>query len=510
MLQRLRLLHIPHLPALSLRVKLALSYLGVALGAIIIMAIVVSYATQSYFVSSQQRELQVEAESFASQLDTVYSKYGNAWNPGILQQIIRPAGPSLILIVDTNSVNLYQNVPGYLALSSSDNTVLGQALTQALQGHETTGQLQLQTSDHDTDFNSFYTAVPLRYNGTGNGKIIGATLVATPLQYPRGFSPYDFLTNVNQAILITGLIVALVVILFSMLLASRLTRPLTSLTVAAEQMGHGDYTKRVEPPGSQDEMGRLAVTFNAMADTIEADVNELRRQEQLRRDLIANIAHDMLTPLTAIQGFSEAVADNVISQPEQRYETAQLIGREVQRLRRLVVDMQQMTSLESQQAHLELAPLDMHALVDETLAVIGPECEQAHITLVNEIDSATPPVQADSDRITQVLLNLLDNARRHTPVDGKITVSAAQKGNMLNIRVSDTGSGISPDDLPHIFERFYRVDKSRTGATGGSGLGLSIVKAIITAHHGSISAESAPGQGTTILFTLPLAPNQAE
>src|SRR5205814_1233789 len=130
-----------------------------------------------------------------------------------------------------------------------------------------------------------------------------------------------------------------------------------ALTVAAEQMKRGDYAQRVVPPKSGDELEHLTVTFNAMADTIAADVAELRRQEQLRRDLIANIAHDLATPLTAIQGFSEALADNVISDTEARQETAQLIGREVQRLRRLVGDMQHMTSLESGRAQLDLAPL---------------------------------------------------------------------------------------------------------------------------------------------------------
>jgi signal transduction histidine kinase len=259
-------------------------------------------------------------------------------------------------------------------------------------------------------------------------------------------------------------------------------------------------------PKTQDELGQLALTFNAMADTIESDVNELRRQDGMRRELIANIAHDLATPLTAVQGFSEALADDLISNPEARHETAQLIGREVQRLRRLVADMQQMSSLESGQIKLDLAPLDMHELVGETLAVLTPECEEAGIQIRNEITPDTPLVCADSDRITQVLLNLLDNARRHTPRGGTITVSAQRQEKMLGVFISDTGIGIDAKDLPHIFERFYRADRSRTGATGGSGLGLSIVKAIIVAHKGTINAESTPGQGTRIIFTLPLAP----
>ncbi len=159
-----------------------------------------------------------------------------------------------------------------------------------------------------------------------------------------------------------------------------------------------------------------------------------------------------------------------------------------------------------------MAPLDMRGLVDEVLAVIGPECEQAGITTHNDIASGVPKVLADSDRITQVLLNLLDNARRHTPAGGSIAVGAnvfadTQGRKWLDVTVSDTGSGIDPADLPYIFDRFFRADRARTGtgANGGSGLGLSIVKAIVTAHGGMIRAESAPGQGTRIRFTLPVA-----
>ncbi|MDQ6661517.1 MAG: ATP-binding protein, partial [Chloroflexota bacterium] len=301
-------------------------------------------------------------------------------------------------------------------------------------------------------------------------------------------------------------IVALLVIVFSLFFARRLTQPLEKLTRAAEQMKQGNYAQRVALPPNKDELGRLAVTFNAMADTIEADITELRKQEQFRRELLANIAHDLATPLTAIQGFSEALADNVITDQEARQETALLIGREVQRLRRLVVDMQQMTSLESGRIALDIAPLDISTLVDETLEVMRPECEQGGISLHNQIAPTTPFVLADSDRLTQVLLNLLDNARRHTPSGGAITLGAKVEGKELVVEVSDTGTGIDPEQLPHIFERFYRADRSRTGATGGSGLGLSIVKAIIMAHGGTISAESIPGKGTCITFTLPLAP----
>lgn len=491
------------LPPLSLRVKLMFSYLGVALGAIIILAIAVSLAVQNYFDSVQRDQLRSQAEHTAQQVGFLYAARWGSWSNA---PPLEPGFYGSVIIADTHGGLVACSQPRDLTLIQCDDPTLKQALAQALQGQEVNGRIQGTTDDGDT-FTGIYISVPLRYGGQANGQIIGAMLLAIPEQYPGGFSPREFLANVNQTILITGLIVAVVVIFFSLLLARRLTHPITSLTQAAERMKSGNYAQRVAPPNSRDELEQLTVTFNDMADTIASDVAELRRQEQLRRDLIANIAHDLATPLTAIQGFSEALADDVISNPQERQETAQVIGREVQRLRRLVGDMQQMTSLESGRLHLDLAPLDMHSLVDETLAVIKGECEQAGIRVHNKIAPDTPSVLADSDRITQVLLNLLDNARRYTPAGGELSVEAMPDGKMLRICVSDTGSGIEPVDLPHIFERFYRVDRARTATTGGSGLGLAIVKAIISAHGGSISAESKKGQGTHISFSLPLAPS---
>lgn len=491
---------------LSLRTKLVLSYLMVALGAVLILAIVVSLAVQNYFESTQRQQVHALAQTFADEIGIRSSGLppnqppdrGNGGDGAPFYN------PFLMIVVNAQGQQVFAFKPPHTVVSDADVSVLQQALQQALSGQEADGRLS-GTSDA-ASFAGYYSSVPIHDQGKANGKILGALVLSIPTRYPRGFSPSDFIFQANQAIFITGILLSMTVIVFSLLMARSLTRPLESLTAAAEHMKQGKYTQRVAAPKSQDELGQLALTFNEMADTIEADVNELHRQDQTRRELIANIAHDLATPLTAIQGFSEALADDILPSAEARHETAQLIGREVQRLRRLVADIQNMTALESGTIHLDLAPLNMHELVDETLAVIEGECEQAGITISNEIAADTPLVQADSDRITQVLLNLLDNARRHTSAGGKINVGAGVKERFLLVSVQDTGVGIAADDLSHIFERFYRADRSRTGATGGSGLGLSIVKAIIIAHGGTIWAESSPGQGTTIRFTLPLTP----
>jgi signal transduction histidine kinase len=540
-------------PAFGLRAKLVLSYLGVALGAILLLIVVVSVEVQNYFYSTQLDQFRSNAEYIAQQIGQNYSLAGDDWNhigP------IRLSVPELFIVEDANHQIRATSLPAF------DISAFEQPLQQALQGQEVQGNLQV-TAENNNTLAGLYVSVPIRDGGQPNGAIIGALVLAEPLHYPSGFSPNEFLANVDKAILITGTAIAIIVIIFSLWLARQLTKPLTSLTLAAEQMGEGNYAQRVGTPKSQDELGRLASSFNAMAEKIESDVTELHQQDQMRRDLVANIAHDLATPLTAIQGFSEALADDVITDPQERQETAQLIGREVQRLRRLVSDMQQMTSFESGRLQLDKEPLDLHVLVDEVLEVIRVECEQAGISLHNEIAPTTPAVLADSDRTTQVLLNLLDNARRYTPAGGSITIGARIKdvdlqsghqqsqhqhdqgihtgkpqsqhqqvgdvhpwraqgtplhfGNVdapahtdtrtrwLAVWVSDTGTGINARDLPSIFDRFFRSDRARSGTSGGSGLGLAIVKAIIMAHGGSIWAESIPGKGTCITFTLPLA-----
>lgn len=479
---------------LSLKPKLVLSYLAVAIGALLIVAIAVAFAVQSYFDNTQLDQLRNQATFRARALAYAYQRQGNTWGSSDTFVRVLSNDPSLLVVVDTKGKPVGCSQPPFLIEDFCHNgSTLQQALSQSLKGQSTDGRLQATTPKGT--FSSLYVSVPIQIDN----QIVGAMFLSTPQIYPNAFP-----NQVNGTIFVTVIIVSLIVLLLSLWLASRLTQPLKLLTEAAEQMKLGKYTQRVAPPRSQDELGRLALTFNEMADTIEADVNELRRQEQARRELLANIAHDLATPLTAIQGFSEALADDMIPDPAARHETAQRIGREVQRLRRLVGDLQQMSSLESGHTQLDLAPLNIHTLVEETLSVIAPECEQQGISALNEIAPTIPLVSADSDRVTQVLLNLLDNARRHTPKNGCICVGARSQDRYLSVWVSDTGSGIDPADLPHIFERFYRADRSRTGATGGSGLGLSIVKAIITAHGGSIRAESTPGKETRITFTLPL------
>jgi signal transduction histidine kinase len=312
-----------------------------------------------------------------------------------------------------------------------------------------------------------------------------------------------FIASVGRSVFIASLIIALLAALLAILFGRTITRPLANLATAARVMQSGDYSARVttNAPG---ELGELAQTFNEMAAQLHRDVEELRQQELWRRELIMNITHDLATPLTAIAGLGESLVDGVNQSREDYEATGQIIVRETLRLRRLVKDLHVMAKVEAGALSPASKPVRLAALVDEVLAVLAPEFERVQVEPNNVIPYNLPVVQADPDMLTRVFSNLCDNALRHTPADGCVTIAAEQHGQELVISVTDTGEGIPPEALPRIFERFFRADSSRQSATGGSGLGLAIVQAIVEAHHGKIWAENIPDGGASIKFTLPL------
>jgi signal transduction histidine kinase len=328
-------------------------------------------------------------------------------------------------------------------------------------------------------------------------------IVGVLILTPRTGDIPIFIASVGRSVFIASLIIAALAALLAILFGRTITRPLANLADAAKVMQSGDYSARVttDAPG---ELGELAQTFNEMAAQLHRDMEELRQQELWRRELIMNITHDLATPLTAIAGLGDSLVDGVNQSREDYEATGQIIVRETLRLRRLVKDLHVMAKVEAGALSPACKPVRLAALVDEVLAVLAPEFERVQVEPNNIIPYHLPVVQADPDMLTRVFSNLCDNALRHTPADGCVTIAAEQHGQELVISVTDTGEGIPPEALPRIFERFFRADTSRQSATGGSGLGLAIVQAIVEAHHGKIWAENVPDGGASIKFTLPL------
>ncbi len=280
----------------------------------------------------------------------------------------------------------------------------------------------------------------------------------------------------------------------ALLLSRRIVSPVEALTVAARRMEKGDLSQRVEVR-SRDEIGDLAHAFNAMADS-------LARQEQLRRTMVADVAHELRTPLSNIRGYLEAVRDRVLQPDAQVVDS---LHEEAMLLARLVDDLQELALAEAGQIKLAPRPADIGSLIEKALAALRPQLVTKGVEAKVSLPDGLPEVEVDPERIGQVLHNLLDNALHYTPAGGEISITATKEGNEVEVRVRDSGPGIAPEHLPYVFERFYRADPSRARATGGAGLGLAIVRQLVQAHGGHVRAESETGRGATFTFTLPVA-----
>jgi signal transduction histidine kinase len=301
----------------------------------------------------------------------------------------------------------------------------------------------------------------------------------------------SILQGLNRNLLLAAVSGGGVALVLTAVMSRGILGPVESLTAAARRMEKGDRTQRVEVR-SNDEIGALAHAFNAMADSVS-------QSEQLRRQMVNDVAHELRTPLTNIRGYLEAVRDGVL---EPKAEVINSLHEESMLLNRLVADLQELALAEAGQLKLTPQPV---ALVD--VAERAANSVQGHLddgpAVVVQVPADLPLVLADPERLGQVLRNLLENASQHTPSDGTISIVAQALPEAVEVSVSDTGSGIAPEHLPHVFERFYRADASRARATGGAGLGLAIVRQLVEAHGGKIWVNSQEGAGTTFAFTLP-------
>ncbi len=327
----------------------------------------------------------------------------------------------------------------------------------------------------------------------------GGTIAVLQPAPGRGFpgrisATLGFLRSVAWQLLAAGAVSAAIALVLARFMARGMTKPLRDMAAAARRMETGDYSVRVHTR-SRDEVGQLAEAFNKMS-------AELQQLEQLRRDLVANVSHELKTPIAALRAHLENLLDG-IERPEP--ETLQIMLAQSERLGRLVEQLLELSRLESGELPLEREPVPLEPLVSQVLSEIDVARSGRGVTIASDLPEDLPPVLADRERIHQVLFNLLDNAVRFTPAGGRVEVSASSDNGNCEIRVKDTGVGIAPEHMPRLFERFYRVDPARSQKDGGTGIGLAIARSVVEAHGGHIRAESQVGRGTVFTFDLPVA-----
>lgn len=313
----------------------------------------------------------------------------------------------------------------------------------------------------------------------------------------------DSINAAFRQAMMRGLLLATVLatacaLVLSYFVARQIARPVQRMLTATQRIGSGHYAERVVVPvaNAGDELGQLAASFNAMASALE-------ETERHRVELVGDVAHELRTPITTLTGYLEGLLDGVI---ESTPETWAKLHTESLRLRRLVDDLQELSRAEARQISLHIGPVSPESLLSAARERVAPQFAEKGLELRFELPTRLPDVAADADRAVQILTNLLTNALRYTPIPGRVDVSVAREGRTLAFEVRDTGVGIAPDNLPRVFERFYRVEKSRARALGGSGIGLTIAKALVEAMGGAMRVESAGlGKGSVFTFTLPVA-----
>lgn len=311
-----------------------------------------------------------------------------------------------------------------------------------------------------------------------------------------GPPPLDalFLARVTWASAISAGIATLIALLMGLWLASTLTRPLRELTRATQEMARGQLNQRVSVK-TKDEIGELAMSFNQMS-------ADLSRASQLRNQMTADLAHDLRTPLSILRGYTEGLEDGRLQGSPTLY---RVMHGEVEHLQRLVEDLRLLSLADAGELSLNLRSVDPAALLERAGLAYFDQAEQRGITLRVEASEDLPSIAVDTDRMSQVLNNLVSNALRYT-TQGEIVLTAAVRDQQVQIEVRDTGSGIAPEDITFIFDRFYRADKARQRSDGlESGLGLAIAKAIVEAHKGTIDVTSKVGEGTTFTLRFPIA-----
>ena len=357
------------------------------------------------------------------------------------------------------------------------------------------GQVLKKTMDHP-----FYgekmvvVAVPIK---EANGSVIGAILLNAPV---TGIN--EFMQRIYYYVGAGGIAALLLALLVINRLTRAIVRPLKAMQEAAGAMARGDYTTRVDVR-SGDEVGRLGCALNALAEDLANYMAEIEKTERLRRDFVANVSHELRTPLTIMRGYTEVLLDGIADNPAQATNYLRIMQEETVRLERLVKDLLDLSRLQSETITWNVESIPLPSLANSVVHMLKQAAGEKNITLRLAAEDTVPNIPGSGDRLTQLLLILMDNAVKYTPVGGHVTISVIQDQDNVVLAVTDSGAGIPAEDLPYIWDRFYKVDKSHSRAESGAGLGLAIAKQIIERHQAKAEISSQLGQGTTFTIRFP-------
>ncbi|MEA5024573.1 Adaptive-response sensory-kinase SasA [bioreactor metagenome] len=469
----------------SLILKLWLTIVGLILGVFLLSVLIQAQQIRTLIYNQQAKFYIYEAEEVV----TIYNTYQDT-DPALLKERFQILGSFLnadIVIADLNGEHLagqpisaslmrILQEPGFKGKIASGNNVVYSGIFPG-------GEIEM-----------FLVAVPLRIQE----QVIGTVVICTPLSLIKQHVQSLLWIAFWGALL--GIVLATIL---SMLISRKLIRPLVKMEETAKHIAEGDFGRQIEVT-SEDEVGRLAHSFNVMSAELKAKIEAIERYDRLRQELLSDVSHELRTPLTVIQGFSEAVLDGLVKSKEQEQHYLKLIIDETERLRRLVDDLLDLKALEAVETFDEMDYVVLNKLVQLSVERFKQLAESREIELEIILPEAPVTIWGNSDRLKQVLTNLVDNAIKHSESGTKVGIQLEFEKDWAFIAVKDSGPGIPQGELENIWERFYKIDKSRSRRGTGTGLGLSIVKKIIEMHNGKVLARSRIGQGTVFTVYLPL------
>ncbi|MGE7270793.1 ATP-binding protein [Brevibacillus panacihumi] len=462
--------------------RLLFSFLATVLLGLGVSGIMISMSAREYFYDAKKEELLRMAKNV---------------NAAILE---RPRVDKKLLDIleekdktyDTR-IWLFNQEGKIVATSMKDEVFTGKSVAvsiadNVLHGKNAVTELQIEGLDDPM----LSVSVPW---GEGE-KIYGGIILHAPLEgIERTFA------QMRETILWATLFGVLLSTAMVSYLSWSISRPLRTIERTAAEIGRGNYAERVQV-NTSDEINDLAQTINTMAEKLEKVEQERHHLEQVRNDFLANVSHELRTPLTAVQGFLEALQDGLVEEEEARQKYYAVMYSETMQINRLVDDLMDLMKLENNEVTLAKFPVDVKELLGKIAFSFHPEAEEKGIRLEVDVPDELPKIYADRDRVAQIIKNLVKNALKFTE-DGEIRLSATAEEQWVRIRVTDTGVGISADDLNRIWERFFKVDRGRSKKNKGTGLGLAIVKELVELHDGKCSVESVPGEGSTFTVWLP-------
>jgi len=482
--------------SLPIRLRLSLSHLMVLLIGMGLAAGLAWLAVERLYIDTQRENLLAQALLTAAAMQgssmplepaEPYLQTLNV-SPGIHTRLLGDQGAVLIgLPLPPGETLVQAPLAENSGFVSPDELLQRPEIQQALAGEADTAVRRVASAGGQR---VLYAASPVFAEG---GEVAGIVYLATPLPATR-LPPYLILQLIAAA-----LIAVLLAGLAGTLLARAIAHPLENLDRAAAAVSAGDLSQQVPADNSIQELDNLGTSFNQMTAS-------LRQSEQAQKAFIADVTHELRTPLTVIKGTVETLEDGALDDLVGRGMLLTAMQRETDRLIRLVNDLLILTRADAGALNLDMRPLNLAELARSRCEFLTPLADSHQIKLEVIAEDSDPEcefsVLGDADRLAQVLDNLLDNAIRHAPKNSTVSITILRVGNELQCMVKDQGSGIPPKHLPHIFERFYRVDTSRDRRSGGSGLGLAIVRSLVQAQDGRIQADSIEGEGTMITFWL--------